>query len=116
MASSTLLGIIPRSLVIFPAGRQIDDFSKLLVSIQDLLRFDRLIDHFELAYFVFLLETIQTTLTSANVHHWSVAGFALYGRLGNKKSPVRPWIKCLHRLKALVFPAKSPAAPILRIC
>jgi len=50
------------------------------------------------------------TCSSATVHHWFVAGFALCGRLGKKKFPVRPWIKCLHRLKAIVLPAKSLAA------
>ena len=73
------------------------------------LRFDQLIGVLWTSLLCVLLGDIQPTLTSANVHYWLVAGFALYGRLGNKRSPVRPWIKCLHRLKVIVLPAKSPA-------
>ncbi|KAH9170138.1 hypothetical protein EDB89DRAFT_1814653, partial [Lactarius sanguifluus] len=34
-------------------------------------------------YFVFLLETIQTALTGADIYYWFVAGFGNVERLGN---------------------------------
>ncbi|KAI9451309.1 hypothetical protein BJY52DRAFT_120522 [Lactarius psammicola] len=36
-----------------------------------------------LAYFIFVLETIQTALTGADVYYWFVAGFGDVERLGN---------------------------------
>ncbi|KAH9019179.1 hypothetical protein EDB85DRAFT_2279139 [Lactarius pseudohatsudake] len=36
-----------------------------------------------LAYFVFLLETVQTALTGADIYYWFVAGFGDVERLGN---------------------------------
>ncbi|KAH9044166.1 hypothetical protein EDB84DRAFT_1636373 [Lactarius hengduanensis] len=36
-----------------------------------------------LVYFVFLLETIQTALTGADIYYWFVAGFGNVERLGN---------------------------------
>ncbi|KAI9467407.1 hypothetical protein BJY52DRAFT_1182849 [Lactarius psammicola] len=42
-----------------------------------------------LAYFVFVLETVQTALTGADVYYWFVAGFGDVERLGNSHfSPI----------------------------
>ena len=37
--------------------------------------------HFSLAYFVFLLETVQTALTGADVYYWFAEGFGNVERL-----------------------------------
>jgi len=44
--------------------------------------------HFSLAYFVFLLETVQTALTGADVYYWFVEGFGNMERL--KRSHFAP--------------------------
>jgi hypothetical protein len=43
----------------------------------------QLIEQFWSAYFVFLVETVQTALTGADVYYWFMAGFGDLNRLKN---------------------------------
>jgi hypothetical protein len=49
----------------------------------------QLIEEFWSAYFVFLVETVQTALTGADVYYWFMAGFGDLNRLKNSNfSPI----------------------------
>jgi hypothetical protein len=80
----------------------IDDPSNFLVSTQDLAVFSLAVEYRELhllvAYFVFLLETVQTALTGANVYYWFVIGF---GRM-----------ECLSNINFSAIVGQTMSAPV----
>jgi hypothetical protein len=64
-------------------SQTIDDPSNFLVSIQSLAAFSVNYRELRPAYFVFLLETVQTALTGADVYYWFVDGFGIVDHLRN---------------------------------
>jgi hypothetical protein len=60
---------------------------------------------FQLAYFVFLLETVQTALTGADAYYWFMAGFGNMERLRNSNfAPIdSPFIDAVISLVVQVF-------------
>ena len=63
-------------------SQTIDDLSNLLVRAQIVhLNFPSIHREFRLAYFIFILETVQTVLSGSDVYYWFVAGFGDMSRL-----------------------------------